>query len=203
MKPTQSISSAESSANPDPLTGEAGMHPVGTGAGALAGGAALAAAGSFAGPAGAAVGLVVGAVVGGLTGKGFAEGLDPSAEEAHWREAHRSQDYAPAESAYSDYSAAYWAGFTCYEDGRSFEEREDVIRAEFERRCRTAEVPPIGNMEPNESVLPLDEPTLPLPDRIPRVVENHLATRPLPWAEARPAARAAYLRMQQNREAAK
>jgi uncharacterized protein (TIGR02271 family) len=69
------------SANRDPLTGEVGAHPVGTGVGAVAGGvAAGAAAGSVAGPVGTAVGAAAGAVAGGLAGKEVAEELDPTDE---------------------------------------------------------------------------------------------------------------------------
>src|SRR5688500_20331310 len=75
--------------NRDPVSGAPGAHPVGTGLGAAAGGmAAGAAAGSVAGPAGTLAGAAVGAVVGGLAGKGVAEMIDPTAEEADW-----SQNY--------------------------------------------------------------------------------------------------------------
>src|SRR5437868_6392595 len=80
--------------NRDPITGAPGAHPVGTGLGAAAGGAATGAAiGSVAGPAGTAAGIVAGAVVGGLAGKGIAEKIDPTAEEAYWRENYRTRDY--------------------------------------------------------------------------------------------------------------
>ena len=71
-------------ANRDPITGEPGAHPVGTGLGTAAGGAAAgAAAGLAAGPVGAAVGAVVGGVAGGLAGKGIAESINPTVEEAY------------------------------------------------------------------------------------------------------------------------
>ncbi len=67
------------SLNRDPLSGEAGAHPIGTGVGAAAGGiAAGAAVGSVAGPVGTVVGAAVGAVAGGLAGKGVAETVDPT-----------------------------------------------------------------------------------------------------------------------------
>lgn len=67
------------SANLDPITGEPGAHPIGTGVGAVAGGmAAGAAVGTVAGPIGTAVGAAAGAVVGGLAGKGVAEKIDPT-----------------------------------------------------------------------------------------------------------------------------
>lgn len=67
------------SANLDPITGEPGAHPVGTGVGAVAGGVATGAAiGTVAGPLGTAIGAAAGAVVGGLAGKGVAEQIDPT-----------------------------------------------------------------------------------------------------------------------------
>ena len=70
--------------NRDPISGELGAHPVGTGVGAVAGGvAAGAVVGSVAGPVGTAVGAAVGAVAGGLAGKGVAEVLDPTISAAN------------------------------------------------------------------------------------------------------------------------
>jgi uncharacterized protein (TIGR02271 family) len=74
-------------ANRDPITGESGSHPVGTGVGAVAGGAAGAAAGAAtgaalgtagAGPIGTGIGAVAGAIIGGAAGHGTAEGLNPT-----------------------------------------------------------------------------------------------------------------------------
>lgn len=71
------------SANLDPLSGEPGAHPVGTGLGAAAGGmAAGAAAGTVVGPVGTVLGAAAGAVVGGLAGKGVAEKVDPTKDGA-------------------------------------------------------------------------------------------------------------------------
>ena len=81
-------------ANRDPISGESGSHPVGTGVGAVAGGAAGAAAGAAtgaavgtagAGPIGTGIGAAVGAVVGGLAGHGAAEGLNPTNEPGEGR----------------------------------------------------------------------------------------------------------------------
>src|SRR5438093_10064994 len=63
--------------NPDPISGAAGAHPVGTSIGAASGAAAGATIGSVAGPIGAAVGTIVGAVAGGLARKGAAEAVHP------------------------------------------------------------------------------------------------------------------------------
>jgi hypothetical protein len=97
--------------NPDPMTGEPGAHPVGTGLGALAGGAAAGAAvGTVAGPVGTAVGAAVGAVVGGLAGKAVAEAVDPTIEHAHWKEEHARQPYYLDGYTYDDYGPAYAIG---------------------------------------------------------------------------------------------
>jgi hypothetical protein len=91
--------------NPDPLTGAPGAHPVGTGVGALAGGAAAgAAAGTVAGPVGTAAGAIVGAIAGGLAGKAAAEKIDPTAEEAYWKENFRRQPGYEQGRSYEDYA---------------------------------------------------------------------------------------------------
>ena len=53
-------------ANQDPFSGEAGSHPVGTGAGAGSGALAGAALGTLGGP----IGVVAGAVLGAIAGAG-------------------------------------------------------------------------------------------------------------------------------------
>ena len=64
--------------NPDPLTGESGSHPIGTGVGAADGGLTGAAVGAaVGGPVGAAVGAIVGGVAGAYSGKGVAEVVNP------------------------------------------------------------------------------------------------------------------------------
>src|SRR5687767_15789235 len=102
-------------ANRDPLTGAPGAHPVGTGLGAAAGGmAAGAAAGSVAGPIGTAAGAAVGAIAGGLAGKGIAEKIDPTVEEAYWRETYVSRPYVTKGATFDDYGPAYRYGIDNY-----------------------------------------------------------------------------------------
>lgn len=99
--------------NLDPITKEPGAHPVGTGVGAAAGGvAAGAAVGAFAGPVGAVVGAVAGAVAGGLGGKAVAEAVNPTAEEAYWREAYVREPYYADGRSYDDYAPAYDLGWS-------------------------------------------------------------------------------------------
>ena len=91
--------------NLDPISKEPGAHPIGTGLGAAAGGiAAGAAAGTVAGPVGAVVGGVAGAVAGGLGGKEAAEALDPTAEEAYWRDNYTREPYYENSRSFDDYA---------------------------------------------------------------------------------------------------
>lgn len=139
----------DSSENRDSLSGTPGSHPVGTGVGAatggLAGGAAGAAAGAAAGspggPVGAVAGIAVGAVAGGLAGKGLAEAVNPTEEEAYWREAHGRQWYASGRP-YDDFRDAYRLGYEGYArygaTGGSFDDYETDFRTDFERTRGTS-----------------------------------------------------------------
>jgi len=99
-------------ANRDPLTNEPGAHPVGTGVGAAGGAVAGAAAGAFGGPIGAAVGGVAGAVVGGLAGKAAAESVNPTVEDAYWRESYQREPYYRGGRTYDEYRPAYELGWS-------------------------------------------------------------------------------------------
>ena len=118
--------------NRDPITGEPGAHPIGTGVGAALGGAAAGAAtGTMAGPVGTVVGAALGAIVGGLAGKSVAETIDPSLEDAYWRENFNSRPYVAAGSSYDDYGPAFGYGVSSYSryQGRSFDDLEaDLAR---------------------------------------------------------------------------
>jgi uncharacterized protein (TIGR02284 family) len=98
--------------NRDPITEEPGAHPIGTGIGAAGGAVAGAAAGSIAGPVGAAVGGVLGAVVGGLAGKAAGEAVNPTAEEAFWRENYDKEPYYEKGRTFDDYGPAYRLGLS-------------------------------------------------------------------------------------------
>ncbi|HEX9718821.1 MAG TPA: PA2169 family four-helix-bundle protein [Ramlibacter sp.] len=98
--------------NRDPITDEPGSHPVGTGIGATGGAVAGAAAGTLGGPVGVAVGGVIGAVVGGLAGKAAAEAVNPTAEEAHWREHYTREPYYEPGRGFDDYAPAYRLGLS-------------------------------------------------------------------------------------------
>ena len=110
----QQAYNADTDANRDPITGAPGSHPVGTGVGAAAGAvAAGAAAGTVAGPVGTLVGAAVGAVLGGLAGKGVAEMIDPTVEDAYWRDNFSSRPYA-VDSTYDEFGPAYRYGVSSY-----------------------------------------------------------------------------------------
>jgi hypothetical protein len=121
--------------NADPITGAPGSHPIGTGVGAAVGGAAAAGAvaGMAGGPVGVAVGAAVGAVVGGLAGKGIGEMIDPTREDAYWRENHARQGWAKGR-AYDEFRPAYRVGYEGYAQygGGTFEEREAELRRRYE-----------------------------------------------------------------------
>src|SRR5215207_7389003 len=125
-------------ANPDPITGAPGAHPIGTGVGAAGGGAAGAAIGAAvsgpAAPIGAVVGAVVGAVAGGLAGKGAAEAVNPTAEDQYWRSNHANRPYY--EKDYDkDYRPAYAHGWTsaAQHRDRKFEDVEPVLQSDWDR----------------------------------------------------------------------
>src|SRR3954471_3680807 len=123
-------------ANRDPITGAPGAHPVGTGVGAAAGGAAAGAAiGSVAGPVGTAVGIVAGAVAGGLAGKGVAEKIDPTVEDAYWRENYSKRNYVDRGASYEVYRPAYRLGYESRSkyQGKRYEEVESDLQREYER----------------------------------------------------------------------
>jgi uncharacterized protein YcfJ len=122
-------------ANRDPITGAPGSHPVGTGIGAAAGGATGAAIGSVAGPAGTVIGAAVGAIAGGLAGKGVGEMVDPTVEDAYWRDNHAKQPYYSKTYGYDAFAPAYRVGYEgrVKYDGRSFDEIETDLEADYKR----------------------------------------------------------------------
>jgi hypothetical protein len=122
---------AKEEAHRDPITGEPGAHPVGTGIGAVGGAVAGAAVGGAAGgPVGAMVGAAVGGLAGGLAGKGVAEAVNPTEEEAYWRENYRHRPYV-ANRGYEDLAPAYrygWESRTRYPENRWEDVQSDLER---------------------------------------------------------------------------
>ncbi|MCU0525916.1 MAG: glycine zipper family protein [Elainella sp. Prado103] len=131
-------SDRETASNADPITGEPGAHPVGTGIGAAAAGAAATAIGATAGPIGAVVGAVVGSVIGGLVGKSAAESTNPTIEETYWRDSYTSRPYIRPEYPYEAYQLAFQVGHEGYlsrsKQRISFHEAEPELRREYESR---------------------------------------------------------------------
>ncbi len=118
----------------DPITGEPGSHPIGTGLGAALGGAAAGAVtGTVAGPVGTVVGAALGAIVGGLAGKSAAETIDPSLEDAYWRGNYMHRPYVAAGSSFDDYGPAYGYGVASWGryPGRSFDELEAELARDW------------------------------------------------------------------------
>ena len=136
LSPDEAAKAADSGANRDPLSGEVGAHPIGVGLGAAAGGLAVGAAmGTIAGPIGTAIGAIVGAVAGGLVGKGAAEIVDPTADDAYWRANYAQRAYAANHAApWDDYAPAYRYGLHHYNRnvGRGFDEVESEMGANWE-----------------------------------------------------------------------
>ena len=124
----------EEELNLDPITGEPGAHPLGTGAGAASGGVAGGAVGlAVGGPIGGAIGLAVGAIAGALSGKSAAEAINPTAEEIYWKETLVREPYFVPGKPY-EYSApavrAGWEGRVRF-DGRSFADAEGDLAATY------------------------------------------------------------------------
>jgi hypothetical protein len=129
-------------ANRDPISGQSGSHPVGTGIGAAAVGAAATAIGAVGGPVGAVVGAVVGSVVGGLVGKNAAERVNPTQEEEYWRTNYVSRPYIQNERTYDDYQSAYRSGYEGFRQyaaqGKTYEEVEPNLQREYELSSQSA-----------------------------------------------------------------
>jgi hypothetical protein len=99
-------------ANRDPITGAPGAHPVGVGAGSAGAGTAGAVIGGVVGgPIGAVVGAAIGAVAGGLGGKAAAETVNPTVEDAYWRDNYNKRPYAAKDKTYDHYQPAYKYGW--------------------------------------------------------------------------------------------
>lgn len=102
--------------NRDPISGAPGAHPVGTG-----------------------IRAAVGAVVGGLAGKGVAEMIDPTAEEAYWAQNYEREPYYERGYSFTDYHPGYrtgWEGDYARNRGQSrleWEKNRHAARAAWRR----------------------------------------------------------------------
>ena len=95
---------------------------------------------TVAGPVGTVVGAVAGAVAGGVAGKAIAKSIDPTAEEAYWRQNYSSRPYVPKEATYDEYGPAYRYGVDTYAryEGRSFEQAEPELMRDWDRAKGTS-----------------------------------------------------------------
>jgi len=121
--------------NPDPITDEAGAHPIETGVGAALGGAGAGfAAGMVGGPVGAAVGTVIGAVAGGLAGKEVGEYIDPTLEQQWLNEYYNT--VGDKKRPIEDYREAYHYGLTAKANRKNipFDQVEDELHDEWSNR---------------------------------------------------------------------
>lgn len=119
--------------NRDPLTGQPGAHPIGTGLGAGGGALAGATFGAMGGPFGAAAGAVAGAIAGGLAGSFAGEVVNPSIEEAYWRDNYQREPYYDNKHDFTDYGPAYRAGIEARSRRvESFEAVEPELQARWE-----------------------------------------------------------------------
>lgn len=132
----------EPDANRDPISGAPGSHPVGVGAGAAAGAATGAAVGSLGGPVGTAVGTAVGGIAGGLAGKGVAESINPTVEDAYWREHYAATSYVAPGEPYADYQPAYrygWEARSRYK-GLTWDEAEEDLERNWDTARGTSKM---------------------------------------------------------------
>ncbi|HEY2345422.1 MAG TPA: hypothetical protein VGH80_05990 [Xanthomonadaceae bacterium] len=116
--------------NRDPITGAPGSHGIGTGVGTAGGAVAGGALGSLAGPVGTAVGGFLGAILGALAGHGVSEAINPTAEEAYWRDMYGADTNYHLAHPYEDYAPAFTAGYL-FRD-RPWSEAESELRAVWE-----------------------------------------------------------------------
>lgn len=123
-------------ANRDPLTGEPGSHPVGTGVGAASGGTVGAViGGAVGGPIGAIIGAAVGGLTGGFAGKGIAESVNPTEEDTFWSDAYKDRPYAQNRD-YEQLRPAYrhgWESRTRYAD-KSWNDVEPNLESDWNER---------------------------------------------------------------------
>jgi hypothetical protein len=78
-------------------------------------------------------GAVVGAVIGGLAGKGVAEGVNPTEEDAYWRDQYVRETYYVKDHTYDDYAPAYRTGYEARSRyaGKRFEDVESDVARDY------------------------------------------------------------------------
>jgi hypothetical protein len=132
----------QAGANADPITGEHGSHPIGTGVGTAGGGLTGAAIGAaIGGPVGAAIGAVVGGVAGAYSGRGVAEMMHPTEDQESWRAHHSEQPWK--EEPYEHYEPAYKAGFEAARRhaGAHYDQIEANVARDYEKNDANPAIP--------------------------------------------------------------
>jgi hypothetical protein len=83
-----------------------------------------------------------GAVVGGLAGKGVAEMIDPTAEEAYWRENYAREPYYERGYMFDDYHPGYRIGWEARArcEARTFDEVERELEMQYNRNRGTSQL---------------------------------------------------------------
>src|SRR5688572_30925061 len=81
------------------------------------------------------ISAAVGTVAGGLIGKGVAEMIDPTAEEAYWSQNYTREPYYERGYTYADYHPGYRTGWEARarHAGRSYEDVEHELEAYYNR----------------------------------------------------------------------
>jgi hypothetical protein len=81
-------------------------------------------------------------VAGGLAGNAIAKSIDPTAEEAYWRENYSSRPYVTKGATYDEYGPAYRYGVDAYGryEGRSFEQAEPELMRDWDRARGTSKL---------------------------------------------------------------
>ena len=123
--------------NRDPITGQPGSHPVGTGVGSAGAAAVGAALGAPFGPIGMLVGGAIGAVAGGAAGHAVGERIDPTGEVEYWKSAHTSRPYYDKTHTFDDYEPAYRYGWESRSQHRD-RQWDDKLENDLARGWETA-----------------------------------------------------------------
>lgn len=130
-------------------TGKLGDHTVGGAVGAAVGatvaavavGAAEGAAlGTVAGLPGMLAGVGIGGVLGALAGKETAQLVNPTTEDAYWRDNYKNRAYFDSVVTYDSYAPAYRFGIEAYTTyvGRPFDTIEEQLGKQWENARGTS-----------------------------------------------------------------
>jgi hypothetical protein len=87
-------------------------------------------------------GAVIGGVAGGLAGKGVAESIDPTAEEAYWEANFQTRPYYSEGTSFEEYRPAYRYGIDARRRGaaQTFDEAETGLARDWEKSRGTSKL---------------------------------------------------------------